>query len=195
MESYEQEIIEKAKSGDNDAFCKLVEQYKEKALSIAFSLCTNYEDAKDLSQEAFIKAFKKIKDFKGDAQFYTWFYRILVNICRDYLRWKARHKMFDKVIKFRMKDGVSDRGDIFENIASDFPDPGKHLLNKELRIQLESAINSLPEKQRTVFILKNFHGLKISEIAEIMHSKVGTIKAHLFKAIQSLQHKLKSYVL
>ena len=195
MEAYsENEIIGKIKSGDIEAFSELVEKYKQKAISIAYSFCTNYEDAKDLSQEAFIKAFKSLKRFKAKSKFYTWFYRILVNLCKDYLRQRKADKMSKISVRFKNKDGLLQAEDVFEHIASDSPGPGQSLLNKELKEKLTRAIEALPLKQRTVFALKNIYGMKIAEVAEIMHCAQGTVKANLFKATVNLQVRLERYV-
>lgn len=188
----EYRIIERAKNGDQDAFCELVEKYKQKAINIAFSFCRNHEDAKDVSQEAFIKAFKTIKNFRRESLFFTWFYRILMNLCRDHLR----RKMKDKTISITagINDGTQYEESIFEIIASSGPGPKEQLLNKELGEQLTEALNSLPERQKIVFTLKNIHGLKINEIAGIVECAEGTIKAHLFKATLNLQGKLANYL-
>ena len=191
MLSYsESEIIAQVKAGNSKAFCELVERYKEKAVSIAYSFCANYEDAKDLSQEAFIKAFKSIGGFKAQSKFYTWFYRILVNICKDYLRRRKSNKFINFSVKFRVKDGM----DIFESVASNTPNPGQKLVNKELGERLTKAISSLPPKQRIVFTLKNIHGLTLARIAEITGVALGTVKAHLFKATMNLQSRLEGYI-
>jgi len=190
----ESEIIAQVKAGNSRAFCELVERYKEKALSVAYSFCANYEDARDLSQEAFIKAFKSIGRFRVQSKFYTWFYRILVNICKDYLRRRKRSKFIKLSVKFRLKDGSVEGEDIFESVASSAPGPGQQLLDKELGTHLTKAISSLPEKQRMVFTLKNIHRLTLAEIAEITSSALGTVKANLFKATMNLQAKLEGYI-
>lgn len=190
----EYEIVEMAKTGDTDAFCRLVEEYKEKALSIAFSFCRNHEDAKDVSQEAFIKAFKTIKYFRADSRFFTWFYRILINMCKDHLRYKKRNKMGRFFQAARASNKATEDWDIFEVISSDKPGPKQQLLNKELGEQLNEAIGSLPPAQKAIFMLKNIHGLKISEIAEITKCAQGTVKAHLFKATINLKEILKEYL-
>ncbi len=190
----ESEIIAQVKAGDSRAFCQLVERYKKKALSVAYSFCANYEDAKDLSQEAFIKAFKAIKRFRAQSKFYTWFYRILVNICKDYLRRRKSNKFIKLSVKFKLKDGLVKPEDIFESVASKAPGPGQQLLDKELGAHLTKAISSLPEKQRIVFTLKNIHGLTLAETAEITNSALGTVKANLFKATVNLQAKLEGYI-
>ena len=187
----EHRIIERVKNGDQDAFCELVEKYKQKAINIAFSFCGNHEDAKDVSQEAFIRAFKTIKNFRSESLFFTWFYRILINLCKDYLRRKMKDKTIGVTVK--INDGTQDEESIFETIASGGPGPKEQLLNKELGEELTEAMNSLPERQKRVFTLKNIHGLKINEIAEIVKCAEGTIKAHLFKATLNLQGKLASY--
>ena len=190
----ESEIIAQVKAGDSRAFCELVERYKEKALSVAYSFCANYEDAKDLSQEAFIKAFKSIKRFRTQSKFYTWFYRILVNICKDYLRRRKSSKFIKLSVKFKLKDGLVKPEDIFESVASGNPNSRQQLLDKELEAHLTKAISSLPEKQGIVFTLKNIHGLTLAEIAEITNSALGTVKANLFKATMNLQAKLEGYI-
>lgn len=194
VEYNESDIISQICAGDTGAFCELVEKYKHKALKIAYSFCANYEDAKDLSQEAFIKAFRKIKDFKSNSRFYTWFYRILVNTCKDYLRSKKRSKIMSFSTRLRFRDGVKEEEDIFESVASCAAGPKETLLNKELKEQLTGAISSLPEKQRIVFTLKNIHGLSVVEIAEITKCARGTIKAHLFKATANLRTRLEDYI-
>ncbi|MEK6715611.1 MAG: sigma-70 family RNA polymerase sigma factor [Candidatus Omnitrophota bacterium] len=187
----EDQIIQRVKNGDQNAFCELVEKYKDKALNIAFSFCRNHEDAKDVSQEAFIKAFKTIKNFRSESRFYTWFYRILINLCKDYLRRKMKNKVINANIK--INNEAQEEESIFEIIASGLPGPKEQLLNKELGEQLTEALDSLPEQQKRVFTLKNIHGLKISEIADIIKCAEGTIKAHLFKATLNLQEKLTVY--
>lgn len=190
----ESEIIAQVKAGDSRAFCELVEEYKRKALSVAYSFCSNYEDAKDLSQDAFIKAFKSIGRFRAQSKFYTWFYRILINVCKDYLRRRKNNKFIKLSVKFKLRNGLVEFEDIFESVASAAPGPGQELLNKELGAHLTKAITSLSEKQRVVFTLKNIHQLTLAEIAEITNSALGTVKANLFKATINLQAKLEEYV-
>lgn len=188
------EVIERLRNGERGAFCELVDKYKEKAINIAFSFCGNYEDARDISQEAFIKVFKTIKSFRGECHFYTWFYRILVNLCKDYLR-KGKMKYKTISVITNVEDGAQEEENIFEVIASQEPGPQEELLNKELSQQLSIALASLPEQQKNVFILKNIHGFKINEISEITKCAPGTIKAHLFKATLNLKEKLAAYAL
>ena len=190
----ESKIIAQVKAGDSKAFSELVEEYKGKALSVAYSFCANYEDAKDLSQDAFIKAFKSIKRFRAQSKFYTWFYRILINVCKDYLRRRKNNKFIKLSVKFKLRNGLVEFEDIFESVASAAPGPGQELLNKELGAHLTKAITSLSEKQRVVFTLKNIHQLTLAEIAEITNSALGTVKANLFKATINLQAKLEEYV-
>ena len=187
----EDQIIQRVKNGDQNAFCELVEKYKEKALNIAFSFCRNHEDAKDVSQEAFIKVFKTIRNFRSESRFYTWFYRILINLCKDYLRRKMKNKAISANI--RINNEAQEEESIFEIIASGLPGPKEQLLNKELGEELTKALDSLPEQQKRIFTLKNIHGLKINEIAEIVKCAEGTIKAHLFKATLNLQERLAAY--
>lgn len=192
MMENELQIIERIKAGDEDAFGELIDGYKERALKIAYVALGNYEDAKDVSQEAFIRVFKTIKHFRAECKFYTWLYRILINLCRDHLR---KNKMKYKFLSATIRgDGDSqDEASIFDTIASSAPHPAGALLNKELGGKLSQAISSLPAQQKAIFTLKNLHGLKISEIAEITKCAQGTVKAHLFKATLNLQERLTAY--
>lgn len=187
-------LIGRIQASDAAAADVLVQRYQNRAYAIAFSMCGNdADDAWDLTQEAFLKAFKYLKKFKKESSFYTWFYRILVNTCIDARRKKQRWK---KLFFFRRSDDkISDP----LSQPDQMPDPSvmndpETVLNvRELDAEVREALETLSEKQRTAFQLKVFHGMTIPEIAEITGAAQGTVKTHLFRATRFLREQLKEY--
>ena len=154
-------------------------------MGIALRLTGNLEDAKDVLQEAFIKVYLKLAEFKGQARFSTWFYRIVVNCAFDLLRKrKAARKMFTPYF-------IDEEGK-----PQDFPDrryePRKIALNYELAQGIEKNIEALPEKQKISFTLKHLNGLSNAEISEVLRCSVSTVKVHLFRATRALRGKLSA---
>ena len=180
------EMILKAQEGDMFAFRALVDLYKEQAVRIAYSITGNLADAQDVAQDAFIRVYRKIGAFNFNSQFSTWIYRIVVNLCRDFLRKKNRSRLVlndngqSRPVEERIKDERT-------------PDPAKKLLIKELKAKIDNALILLPEKQQIVFSLKYKKDMKIREIAELMGISVSTVKMHLFRATDKMQKKLGSY--
>lgn len=173
-------LVIAAQDGDREAFEVLVERYKEKAYRIAFDFTREREEAKDLSQEAFLQAFSHLKMFDRRASFYTWFYRILVNLCLDYRRRKAK-------VAWESLEEKTERGDGF---AHSGPSPVEEAMRGQIAEKIAAALATLPPKQRAVFLLKNHQGLSISEIAGVMKSAEGTIKVHLHRAVIALKQRL-----
>lgn len=195
MQSYELElesqIIEKAKKGERSAFDSLVDKYKEKAFALVFNITGNYEDSKDILQEAFVKAYVNVKDFRAGSSFYTWFYRILVNLCRDFLRRKKAQKRFlVEPLEFQYDEEEETSVDIVDSK----PNPAEAAVNKEIIDMVDKAIELLPEKQKIVFILRHIQGMKLAEIAAILNCRESTAKVHLFRAVRNLQKSLLPYL-
>ena len=189
-------LVARAQHGDRAAFGDLVKMYQGKAYAIAYSMCSgDGEEARELTQEAFLRAFQNLKSFRGKSSFYTWYYRILVNICLDHRRRRGR---WDKIFSFwrKVQDEKTNSGE--RNIQYPGPqghsDPMTELSNKQLAQEIRQALASLPEKQRVVFQLKVLHGMQISEIAKIMGSAEGTVKSHLFRATQFMRQALQEWV-
>ena len=179
----DEELVALAQKGGREAFEVLVERYKQKAYRIAFNFTHDREEARDLSQEAFLRAFTHLKGFDLRASFYTWFYRILVNLCLDYHRRKGR-------ISWESLDERTEKGNGLEKIANPGPAPDQEAMRGELSHQIGDALAALPPKQRAVFLLKNHQGLSISEIAAVMKTAEGTVKAHLHRAVMALRERL-----
>lgn len=185
--SGDEELVRLAQKGDRRAFEELIERHKQKAYHIAFGFARDREEAKDLSQEAFLKAFTYLKNFDGRSSFYTWFYRIVVNVCLDYKRRAKRISAgeFDENIENQMEPS--------HNPAQPLA-PEQHVLAGQLSRKVDAALQTLPAKQRTAFILKNHQGLSIREIAETMETAEGTVKVHLHRAVTALRQSLAELV-
>lgn len=182
------ELIAQFQNGDTAVFDTLFTRYQKRTYRLVQRFVSNHEDALDLTQDAFIRAYQGLADFKSQCQFYSWLYRITVNLCIDFLRKKARSEVM-----------LYESDDSEEIPMANVPDlrsesPSKALENKELRAQLRKAIRRLPPKQRQVFILRHWDGLSLKDIAATVGRSDGTVKAHLFHAHRNLRKHLRAYV-
>jgi RNA polymerase sigma-70 factor (ECF subfamily) len=182
----DEELVGLAQKGDRRAFEELVERHKQKAYHIAFDFTRDREEAKDLSQEAFLKAFTNLNRFDGRSGFYTWFYRILVNACLDHKRRQKRTTAdeFDETMVSQMDPSHEPAKPL---------SPDQHVLAGQISRKVDAALQALPAKQRTAFILKNHQGLSIKEIAEMMETAEGTVKVHLHRAVTALRQSLAEF--
>lgn len=189
----DQGSIEKIKNGDQEAFRELVALYQRRAYYFCLRMVSQPQEAEDLAQEAFVKVFTHMKTFRGSCSFQTWFYQILLNTCRSHLRHRyLLRRVFFQVPAFSEEDEESPLETQIADTSSD-SDPFEAAANQELRKEIKQAVASLPLQQREIFTLKHFEGLKISEIALITGSAEGTVKAHLFRAVQTLQKRLARF--
>lgn len=182
------QLIEQFQQGDKTVFDTLFNRYQKRTFRLVQRFVPNHEDACDITQDAFIRAYQGLADFKSQCQFYSWLYRITVNLCIDFLRKKSRSEVM-----------VYDTGESDELPMSNFPDlrsdsPAKAAENKELRGQIRKAIRQLPPKQRQIFILRHWDGLSLKDIAAIVGRSDGTVKAHLFHAHRNLRKHLRPYL-
>ena len=176
------QLIKKAQSGDTGAFHELVKLHDERVMILAYQLTHNEQDAEDLYQQVFIKAYKNIHNFRFESQFYTWLYRITVNTSYNFKRKQARLKLYEP--------GNEDSSG-YLNWIVDSSDNNRS--SKEIMNAVKSAMTILPQKQRTVFILKHLENLKIKDIAKIIDISEGTVKRYLFRAMEKLRVELKEY--
>lgn len=180
----EREIIERVLAGDNDAFGLLVEAYQTRVYNLALRLCGNRDDAFDLAQESFFRAWRSLSGFQFESSFSTWLFRLCSNICLDWLRAKKRRPTVSLT-------SVDDEG---EESQLELPDPGKSpeelLLAAEEREALARAMNQLPVEYREILTLRAIHDLSYTEIAEILKIKEGTVKSRLSRARLALRNKL-----
>lgn len=187
-------LISRAQEGNQWALEELVRRYQDRAFAIAFHLSSgDREEALDVIQDAFLRVFQKIGTFQGKSSFYTWFYRIVVNVALDR---KRRRWRWDRIL-FRRHGPGGHEGPL--SPPEERPDrrtasnPAEMLREKQLTGELQAAMGNLSEKQRTVFQLKVLHGLTIPEISQILGTAEGTVKSHLFRATQFLKQALKDW--
>lgn len=183
----EKELVRAALNGDNDAFGQLVTRYEKKIYSFALGMLSNPEDAFDISQETFLKAFRSLKYFKGESSFYTWLYTICRNCCYDFIKQQSRQRR--KSVSLFEYEGDPD-GSVIE-IADNTSDPQKILEQKRVRSIIYEAIQSLHDNHREIIILRDIEGLSYEEIAAAMHINEGTVKSRLSRARARLQLILK----
>ncbi len=193
MADSDMDTIRAVLSGDVNRYAELVDKYQGLALRLAFSLLGNYEDARDASQEAFVNAYRSLGRFRAGARFSTWLYRIVVNECKDARRHRARQPMVVAAVGEAAPDD-QDSGSLFVDVDDPAASPSDQLANRELSHRLSEAIAELPMKQRTAFVLHHVHGLPLAEAAEVMGCRVGTVKAHIFRATEHLQDTLRPWL-
>ncbi|MYK24467.1 sigma-70 family RNA polymerase sigma factor [Candidatus Poribacteria bacterium] len=182
------ELIERFQQGDTAAFDTLFTRYQKRTYRLVQRFISNREDALDLTQDAFIRAYQGLGDFKSQCQFYSWLYRITVNLCIDFLRKKARSEVL-----------LYDSDESGELPMANIPDPrsespAKAVENKELRTHIRKAVRRLPPKQRQIFILRHWDGLSLKDIAAVVGRSDGTVKAHLLHAHRNLRKHLRPYL-
>ena len=180
----EKAIIEKVLAGDSNAFGELVEAYQDKVYNLALRMCGNADDAFDLSQEAFFRAWRGLSGFQFESAFSTWLFRLSSNVCLDWLRAKKRRPTVSLTT-------LDDEG---EETQLDVPDPGKSpeelLLAAEDRSALTKALNELPVEYRQILTLRAIDDLSYTEIAEVLHLREGTVKSRISRARLALRKKL-----
>jgi RNA polymerase sigma-70 factor (ECF subfamily) len=178
-------LVNRVKEGDQFAFRQLVERYQERTFGIALGIVRNQEDAMDIAQEAFLKVHRNIDRFEGSSRFYTWLYRIVVNLCIDHTRRTRRNKtvVYDDAID--TPDSPLVQGAPITPTSPVAPD--RALGNKELLMAVGQALERQSPKHREVIILREVEGLSYNEIAEVLDISVGTVMSRLHHARQNMQ--------
>jgi len=193
----EGELIARATKGDAKAVEELIRRYHQKAFAIAFRNCSgDSEEARDMTQEAFLHVFLNLKKFEAKASFYTWLYRIVVNTCLDAKRRERRRRWLIPFARVGREDQERTQETLKAQAGSDGSEsnPMAALSGKELRSRVQDALARLSEQQRMVFELKVFEEQGIPEIAKILGIADGTVKSHLFRATQHVRKALAEWV-
>ena len=180
----ESTLIEKSIQGDVSSFEKLIVQYNRYVYNIAYRMMGNEEDAKDMSQEALIKAYKAIGHFKMESGFSTWLYRIVINTCKDELR-----KRKEQVLS--LDEAIADNASLQDIISDDKANPILIYEQVELKATLNDALNKLSDDNNSVVILKDLMGYSYEEIGEILQIPIGTVRSRLNRSRTSLKSILK----
>lgn len=187
MESSDWELVKRCKEGDRRAFRELVERYQRKAVAIAYGMLHDREDALEVSQEAFAKVFTGIHQFKEEASFYTWLYRIIVNLAIDRQRQKSRQPQLERE---DLEEGEGNRIDTIPDTVN--ADPYEQTKDKELRERIRAAIAELTPAHKAVILLRIVEGLSYEEISEVLQCSRGTVMSRLHYARKRLQSLLRS---
>ncbi len=182
-------LVKRARNGDLGAYDDLVRRYQERIYATVYHMTANHEDANDLAQEAFIKAFQALKSFKGGSSFYTWVYRIAVNKTINFLK-QRKHK---SLMSLDDLDFNAEHDPDLVALISD-KTPRREVSLTELQEKLNEAMQKLSEPHRLVVTLHDVQGLSHEEIAEIMECNIGTVRSRLFYARQQLQAHLSDYL-
>jgi RNA polymerase sigma factor (sigma-70 family) len=185
----EKVLVENARRGDMGAYDALIRRYQERIYATVYHMTSNHEDANDLTQEAFIKAFQALKSFKGGSSFYTWIYRIAVNKTINFLKQRKNHA----AMSLNDLDFNAEHDPDLVALISDNT-PRRDLGLTELAEKLNGAMQKLSEHHRLVVTLHDVQGLSHEEIAKIMDCNVGTVRSRLFYARQQLQAYLSDYL-
>jgi RNA polymerase sigma-70 factor (ECF subfamily) len=189
--SDEAELIRAAQAGDQDAFERLVRSYDQSVLRIAMNLLRSPDEARDVYQEAFLKVYRNLDSFRFDCSFHTWLYRIVTNICLDHLRRRKVRKEESTVIQ--TEEGLVDRiSQVPERGAQS--DPERTMWNSELAGKISNALELLTPRERTVFELRHFEGLRLRAIGDMLGTTEEAAKNCLFRATQKMRMNLEAFV-
>jgi len=184
----EMDLIRDAQAGSRAAFDALVRQYEHQVLRLALHLTGSEQDAEDIYQEAFLKAYRYLNNFRFECSFYTWIYRIVTNLCLDQLRRRKTRREDSAVVV----DHSGDEIDLMASVSDDraFSNPGKELDRKVLGQRIQVALETLTPRERMVFELKHYQGLRLRTIGEMLCTTEETAKNTLFRATKKLRSQL-----
>ncbi|TMB07320.1 MAG: sigma-70 family RNA polymerase sigma factor [Deltaproteobacteria bacterium] len=182
-------LVKAAQAGDAKAFRALVERYQRRVVQLALAMTKDADEAMDIAQETFVRVHRYLPSFKGDSSFFTWTYRIAMNLCLDAQRRKGRLERVDV-----------EQGDEAEiEAAMDPPSaalagPQRQVLNAELRDRIEEALASLSDNHRAILLLREVEGLSYEDLAKVLGIRKGTVMSRLFHARLKMQNKLREYL-
>lgn len=181
-------LIKEFQNQNEAVFDQLVIKYKDRIFNICYRFLGNYEEANDMAQETFVKAYRNLNNFKFKSSFYTWIYTIAINTCKNKVN-SAEYK--NNRLTFSMDSKIEvDGSDIKPEIKDNSPTPSEIVASKELNEHIQTHINSLKEEHKTIIILRDIEDLAYEEIGKIMSITLGTVKSKLARAREILRQKL-----
>lgn len=179
------ELVRRVQSGDKKSFDILVLKYQHKVVNLVLRYVHDQHTAQDVAQEAFIKAYRGLKNFRGDSAFYTWLYRIAINTAKNHLVSQSR----------RLPDSDIDANEAEqfggESALKEYATPEREMLTAEIQEAIAQAIEDLPEDLRTAIMLREFEGMSYDEIAQAMECPIGTVRSRIFRAREAIDKVLK----
>ena len=187
----ETELIRAAQAGDSSAFEELVRTYDQSVLRLALSMLRSPEDARDVYQETFLRVYRNLHQFRFDCSFHTWLYRIVTNLCLDHMRKRKVRK--EESSQIEGSDGPVDRMDTVQESRAE-SDPLRSMFAGELRERIEKTLGELSARERMVFELRHYQGLKLRNIGEILGTTEEAAKNCLFRATQKMRIALGDFV-
>ena len=193
METYmagesDQQLVQRVQQGDKKAFDLLVLKYQHKIAGLVSRFIKDSHEVEDVTQEAFIKAYRALGNFRGDSQFYTWLYRIAINTAKNHLVSRGRRPPSSGV---DVEDAVHFEG---ESALKDNASPERNLMSEQLMAVVNQAIKALPEDLRSALTLREYDGLSYEEIADVMDCPVGTVRARIFLAREAVDKEIRPLV-
>jgi RNA polymerase sigma-70 factor (ECF subfamily) len=190
VERTDTELVEQARRGDKEAFRELFERYQKKVMSIALGMVNNVDDAMEIVQDTFVKAYENLEGFKGESSFYTWLFRITVNRAID-LR---RHRRRNPTVGLQDEFGFPDSDEPYDEVLADpeaKTDPVRQVESREIGTRVAEAISELTPYHKAVILLREIEGLSYEEISRVLQCSKGTVMSRLHYARKKLQSKLK----
>jgi RNA polymerase sigma-70 factor, ECF subfamily len=184
MTRTDEELVTRATAGDLESFNQLVLRWERPIYALAYRTLGREEDARDVVQEAFLRAFRGLRGFKGEAKFSSWLYRITLNLCRDWIRRERRAPLI------QVPEGV-DAVDLADDQAAPVDSVEDLVARREMSLAVSRAMAELPEEQRTAIMLKEYHGLTFQEIADLLECPLSTVKTRLYQGLSVLRRRLE----
>ncbi|HEX2245192.1 MAG TPA: RNA polymerase sigma factor RpoE [Gammaproteobacteria bacterium] len=183
----DKQLVERVQRGDKQAFDLLVLKYQHRIIKLVSRYIRDPSDALDVAQDAFLKAYRALPNFRGESAFYTWLYRIAINTAKNYLVMQSRHLLETEV------NPESEEGEQFEleSTLKEYSTPENMVLTDEIQATIVAAIDDLPDDLRTAILLREVEGLSYEEIANVMGCPVGTVRSRIFRARESVDNRLK----
>lgn len=179
-------LVERVRNGDKRAFELLMEKYRRKIGRLLSRMVRDPEEVEDIAQETFIKAYRALPQFRGDAAFYTWLYRIAVNTAKNYLAARNRNMLTVSDVVGDDEEGSEER-----YAAPDINTPDAQLLSKQIAYAVNEAVEALPEELRTAITLREIEGMSYEDIANFMGCPIGTVRSRIFRAREAIAAKLR----
>lgn len=181
----DQVLVERVQKGDKRAFSLLVQKYQHKVVSLVSRYVSDHAEAQDVAQEAFVKAYRAIGNFRGDSAFFTWMYRIAINTAKNHLVAQSRRPPASDLDAQEAEQYGGDHR------LRDTASPERELLRQEIERTIQEAIHALPDDLRTAITLREVEGLSYEDIAQAMDCPIGTVRSRIFRAREAIDRKLR----